>query len=131
MGISFDICCMIERHRKGPLQAGIKHKITDYDGPHQKQADIGTHLYKYIPIDKNGGKEMAWWGVTSESQARAQAKYDAGHTTRISLKLNNKTDQDIIRWLGGQKSMQGAIKRLIRKEIAKTGSKDQKAEDST
>ena len=74
---------------------------------------------------------MAGWGITSESQIRAQARYDAEHTTRISLKLNTKTDKDIIWWLWGQKSKQGAIKRLIREEIAKMGDKNQKAEDST
>lgn len=62
---------------------------------------------------------MAGWGITSESQIKAQAKYDAEHTTRISLKLNTRTDRDIISWLWGQKSKQGAIKRLIREDIAK------------
>ena len=45
---------------------------------------------------------MASWGISSESQVRAQAKYDAAHTRRISLKLNTTTDQDIIRWLWAQ-----------------------------
>ena len=72
---------------------------------------------------RNEGGEMAGWGITSESQMRAQARYDAEHTTRISLKFNTSTDQDIICWLWEQKSKQGAIKRLIRDEIAKTGSK--------
>ena len=61
---------------------------------------------------------MASWGLSSESQVRAQAKYDAAHTRRISLKLNTTTDQDIIRWLWAQQSMQGSIKRLIRADIA-------------
>ena len=61
---------------------------------------------------------MASWGISSESQVRAQAKYDAAHTRRISLKLNTTTDQDIIRWLWAQQSMQGSIKRLIRADIA-------------
>lgn len=60
---------------------------------------------------------MAGWGITSESQVRAQARYDAAHTVRISLKLNIHTDQDIIRWLQRQISKQGAIKQLIREKI--------------
>lgn len=60
---------------------------------------------------------MAGWGITSESQVRAQARYDAAHTMRISLKLNIHTDQDIIRWLQRQISKQGAIKQLIREKI--------------
>ena len=61
---------------------------------------------------------MAGWGITSESQARAQAVYDKENTVRVSLKLNIRTDDDIIQWLRGQKSMQGSIKRLVRREIA-------------
>ena len=60
---------------------------------------------------------MATFGLTSESQVRAQAKYDATHTVRLSLKLNIYTDQDILKWLSHQESKQGAIKRLIRAEI--------------
>lgn len=63
---------------------------------------------------------MASWGITSESQARAQAKYDAAHTVRISLKLNTRTDHDIIVWLQEQASKQGAIKQLIREKIGQT-----------
>ena len=59
------------------------------------------------------------WAVTSESQIRAQAKYDQEHTKRYSLKLNLRTDLDIIRWTWGQSSVQGSIKRLIREEIAR------------
>lgn len=62
---------------------------------------------------------MASWGITSESQVRAQAKYDKEHTVKMSLKFNLKTDQDIITWLQKQKSKQGAIKQLIRQEIEK------------
>lgn len=60
---------------------------------------------------------MAGWGITSESQVRAQARYDAAHTVRISLKLNIRTDRDIIIWLQGQASKQGAIKQLIREKM--------------
>lgn len=63
---------------------------------------------------------MAGWGITSESQIRAQARYDAAHTVRISLKLNIHTDQDIIIWLQRQVSKQGAIKQLIREKIEQT-----------
>ncbi len=38
---------------------------------------------------------MAGWGITSESQARAQAVYDKENTVRVSLKLNIRTDDDI------------------------------------
>lgn len=63
---------------------------------------------------------MAGWGITSESQIRAQARYDRQNTVRFSLKLNIQTDKDVIQWIRKQKSMQGAIKQLIRDEISRT-----------
>ena len=57
-----------------------------------------------------------------ERRADQQNWYDEMHTTQVKLKLNNKTDADILEWLKKQqwrrgKSMQGEIKRLIRDEI--------------
>ena len=56
-----------------------------------------------------------------------QLWYDELHTTQVKLKLNNKTDEDILDWISKQKrdfrkSAQGEIKRLIRDEIARTTS---------
>ena len=62
---------------------------------------------------------MPDWGICSAAQIKAQAKYDAEHTKRISLKLNLRTDADIIKWSWSQRSVQGSIKRLIREEIAR------------
>lgn len=48
--------------------------------------------------------------------------YDRENTRRINLKLNNKTDADIIEWLEDRKDdegIQGAIKRLIKEQIEK------------
>ena len=50
--------------------------------------------------------------------------YDEMHTTQVKLKLNRKTDADVLDWLWKQRynrntSMQGEIKRLIRAEIAR------------
>ena len=52
----------------------------------------------------------------------AQSFYDECNTIQIKLKLNYKTDADVIQWLKRQKnssnsSMQGAIKMLIRQQI--------------
>ena len=62
-----------------------------------------------------------------EEQQRVDQQnwYDEMHTTQVKLKLNNKTDADILNWLHEQqisrdKSMQGEIKRLIREEIQRT-----------
>ena len=51
--------------------------------------------------------------------------YDKKNTRLFHLKLNLKTDADIILWLESQGSIQGSIKRLIREEIERM-TKDQK-----
>ena len=65
-------------------------------------------------------KRRSW-----EEQRRIdqQNLYDSMHTTQIKLKLNNKTDADILDWINTQRfskytTVQGEIKRLIRVEIA-------------
>ncbi len=57
--------------------------------------------------------------MTSEAQKRATAKYDSGHTKQVKLKLNLKTDSDIIERLDEVGNIQGYIKRLIREDIKK------------
>lgn len=51
---------------------------------------------------------------------QAKAAWDRANTTQIKLKLNNRTDADIIRWLDQQQSKQGIIKQLIRNEISRS-----------
>lgn len=56
----------------------------------------------------------------------ATAQYDRENTRRINLKLNNKTDADIIQHLESMKEIktsggiQGYLKRLIREDMKKT-----------
>lgn len=47
---------------------------------------------------------------------KAQARYDAKNTTRVYLKLNNKTDADILEKLSNVPNKQAYIKELIRKD---------------
>ncbi len=66
------------------------------------------------------------WGDTKYG---AQSRYDDYNTTQVKLKLNYKTDADVIRWINGHKSSrnssaQGAIKALIRADIAKQGKQE-------
>lgn len=51
------------------------------------------------------------------NRSESQAKYDAENTKRFSLKLNLNTDKDILDKLSSVPSMQGYIKKLIRKDI--------------
>lgn len=53
----------------------------------------------------------------SEAQARAKEKYDAKTARQILLRLNNKTDADILRYLEGKGNKQGYIKELIRNDL--------------
>ena len=52
--------------------------------------------------------------------------YDRENTRRINLKLNNKTDADIIRRLEevkDEEGIQGYLKHLIREDIERRGTK--------
>lgn len=55
--------------------------------------------------------------MATEAQKRATLKYDAANTTQVHLKLNNKTDSDVLAWLAQQENVQGYIKQLIRADI--------------
>lgn len=46
-----------------------------------------------------------------------RARYDAQHTRQIVLKLNRRTDAEILRKLDEQPNKQGYIKQLIRADI--------------
>ena len=62
--------------------------------------------------------------ITSKAQLRAQAKYDKDNTVQVKLKLNKKTDADIIKRLSETDSKQGYIKELIRLDILRDNSID-------
>jgi hypothetical protein len=49
---------------------------------------------------------------------KPQEKYDAENTKRFTLKVNTKTEKDILNKLNTVPSKQGYIKSLIRADIA-------------
>ena len=55
--------------------------------------------------------------TTSKAQLRAQEKYDKANTVQIHIKLNKKTDRDILDYLSDCNNKQGYIKELIRSDI--------------
>lgn len=59
------------------------------------------------------------WDQVAESQLRASRKYQEKNIKQITVKLNTKTDLDIIRYLWSIDNKQGLIKRLLREEIEK------------
>lgn len=52
--------------------------------------------------------------MTTEAQKQASAKYDAKNTVQVKLKLNRKTDSDILEILNSVPNKQRFIKNLIR-----------------
>lgn len=57
--------------------------------------------------------------MATEAEIKAKAKYDSKNTVQIKLKLNKKTDSDILQKLDEVGNKQGYIKELIRKDIEK------------
>jgi len=51
---------------------------------------------------------------------QSQIKYDQAHTRQVKLKLNRKTDKDILDKLDSVGSKQTYIKQLIRADIEKS-----------
>ncbi len=77
-------------------------------------AETGIHLY---------GEKLIMY---SYSKYEAQERYDNWNTVQVKHKLNQKTDADFLKWIAQQKnskdsSVQGAIKALIREDIARHG----------
>ena len=54
---------------------------------------------------------------TSPAQLEAVRRYNKSHTRTITLRLNLKTDADILEWLEDCRNVSGAIKRAIRHQI--------------
>jgi len=57
--------------------------------------------------------------MTSDARRRANERYDETHTRQIKLKLNLKTDADVLDALDASGNIQGYIKDLIRADIAR------------
>lgn len=58
--------------------------------------------------------------MATAAQLRAQAKYDRANTKQVAIKLNRNTDSDILDWLATKQNVQGYIKQLIRKDMARS-----------
>ena len=58
-------------------------------------------------------------GADMNKSSERQARYDSKATTRFGLKLNNKTDADIIEALRRSDNKQGLIKDAIREYLKK------------
>ena len=55
----------------------------------------------------------------TEAQKKASAKYDKANTRVFTIKLNYKTDADLIAWLESCQNIQGYIKDVLNKDRRK------------
>lgn len=52
--------------------------------------------------------------MTTDAQKRASRKYNAANTKQVIIRLNKRTDADILETLAARENVQGYIKALIR-----------------
>ena len=57
--------------------------------------------------------------MQKENVRKSKAKYDRENTVQFKMKLNKKTDADILQRLDEVSSKQGYVKELIRKDIGR------------
>ena len=55
----------------------------------------------------------------TDAKKKAIRKYDEANTKQVHLKLNVKTDADILDHLKNQENVQGYIKKLIREDMGR------------
>ena len=72
----------------------------------------GNAVYTDTINDAIGGGTMV-----TEALKTAQRKYDEANTVQVKMKLNRKTDADILNKLTRVESKQGYIKALIRADL--------------
>lgn len=56
--------------------------------------------------------------MTTEAQKRASMKYNAANTKQVIIRLNKRTDSDILETLAACENVQGYIKALIRADVS-------------
>lgn len=61
--------------------------------------------------------------TTSDAKIKANNKFNKANTRMVSLRLNYKTDSDIIEKLDSVESKMGYIKSLIRKDLKEPNTK--------
>lgn len=57
-------------------------------------------------------------GETEVVKYAPQNKYDKNNTVQLKLKLNKKTDADLLEWLDTLENKQGTIKQILREHLS-------------
>jgi len=60
---------------------------------------------------------MTLYADMTEKQKKYDQDWKAKNTTRVTVRLNNNTDEDIIEFLSTLDNKQGYIKELIREDM--------------
>jgi hypothetical protein len=58
--------------------------------------------------------------ILTDAKRKTNMDYDRKNTKLIGMKLNRKTDADILAFLEKQGNIQGYLKQLIREDMKKT-----------
>lgn len=69
--------------------------------------------------------------MPTKADRRAAAKYQAAHIKQVLIKLNDRTDQDILSHLEGVDNVQGYLKSLIRADMARIQTATEEKEEHT
>ena len=56
--------------------------------------------------------------MASEAQLKSHARWEADNCVRVTLKLNKRTDAEILELVSSADSMQGIIKQALREYLA-------------
>lgn len=56
--------------------------------------------------------------MSSEAQRKATAKYDKANKVTLTVKLNKRTEADLIEYVAGLENKQGFVKVLLREAMA-------------
>lgn len=75
---------------------------------------ILTGEAEQVKMDKIRPEGVGTMAKTKKERQEVQDAWKAEHTTLLTLRLNNRTDADILQRLDGVESKQGEVKRLIR-----------------
>lgn len=76
----------------------------------------GRCKINHIDVDYVGTCEL--YKEERRNKTMSDYNYEKNNCTRVSIKLGNKTDADIIEQLNKQENKQGYIKQLIRDDIS-------------
>ena len=97
-------------------------RIEEYEKKDKEEGTYEPDFYEVVEIKETETQKRlgfyAYRTKTTEAQKRASNRYDRANTKAVALKLNKKTDADILAKLESVDNVQGYIKALIRADMS-------------